>query len=276
MTAIVLTLKTRLQQRLDVSPLTPENLSAMTVEQIGGIGLHYGNRMLPVRDFFDLESVPDRDGVLFSRGDERLDGLGRGMTAGMIHVRGDAGAYVGMQMKAGCLTVEGNAGPFCGCEMRGGELRVRGDVGDFSGGALPGDRKGMAGGLLVVGGRAGDRVGDHMRRGLIVIEGDAGAYVGSRMTAGTIAVNGRLGPHAGYAMKRGTLLLARAPEAMSATFNDCGTHTLGFLPLLLRSPELVGTSFADYASQSVRVRRYAGDQATLGKGEILVILSASI
>ena len=81
---------------------------------------------------------------------------------------------------------------------------------------------------------SGSRAGDHMRRGQILIEGNAGDYCGSRMVAGTIAVMGETGRYAGYAMRRGTLLLWNQPQ-LSATFNDCGSHTLAFLPLLFAS-----------------------------------------
>lgn len=274
MTAITFTLKTALRQRLDVSPLTPQNLTGKELAQVAAIELQYGNRTLPTGHFFEVRGVPEGDGVQFTRGDRRFDSLGRGMTSGCIHVAGDVGAYLGYQMRGGRITVEGDAGIFCGAEMRDGEIRVQGNAGDFLGGALPGNRKGMSGGCVVVSGRAGDRVGDHMRRGLIIIEGDAGAYAGSRMIAGTIAIRGKPGPHPGYAMKRGTLLLAEAPAALPVTFNDCGTHTLGFLPLLLRSRDFASTAFADFSHRTPRVRRYAGDQASLGKGEILVLLSA--
>jgi formylmethanofuran dehydrogenase subunit C len=122
----------------------------------------------------------------------------------------------------------------------------------------------------VVKGNVGDRTGDHMRRGAILIEGNAGNYLGSRMTAGTIAVLGTVGEHIGYAMGRGTLLLVHAPSAIPPTFNDCGTHTLGFIPLLLKSFQGLDTSFAGMADSLKRVRRYTGDLCSLGKGEILV------
>lgn len=270
MTAVTLTLKTELRQRLDLSPLLPDVLGTLNTEQIASLELLYGNRRLPVSHFFDLTAHPGGDALTFARGDVRFDRIGYGMAAGSIHVAGDAGAYLGHGMRGGTIAVDGNVGIYCGAEMKDGEIRVRGAAGNFLGGALPGDKKGMAGGVIVIGGAAGDRAGDHMRRGLIVIEGDAGAYAASRMTAGTIAVAGRVGPYPGYAMQRGTLLLTRTPAFLSATFNDCGTHTLGFLPLLLRSRQFRDTSFARLRTP-LRVRRYAGDQALLGKGEILVL-----
>jgi formylmethanofuran dehydrogenase subunit C len=130
----------------------------------------------------------------------------------------------------------------------------------------------MAGGVVIVKGNVGDRVGDHLRRGAILIEGNAGNYLGSRMTAGTIAVLGEVGAHLGYAMNRGTVLLARTPASIPATFNDCGTHTLGFIPLLLKGFQGLETRFSEMSDTLKRVRRYAGDMCGLGKGEILVAL----
>jgi formylmethanofuran dehydrogenase subunit C len=128
---------------------------------------------------------------------------------------------------------------------------------------------GMKGGIILVKGNAGQRVGDHLRRGLILIEGNAGDYCGSRMTAGTIAVMGNTGRYLGYAMRRGTLLLWNTPQ-LSASFNDCGAHTLAFLPILFNSFKTLNSKFADAAVGFNRVQRYAGDMAEIGQGEVLV------
>jgi formylmethanofuran dehydrogenase subunit C len=130
----------------------------------------------------------------------------------------------------------------------------------------------MQGGIVIVKGNAGERAGDHLRRGAILIEGNAGGYLGARMTAGTIGVLGKVGAYPGYAMKRGTLLLLQAPDAIPATFNDCGAHALGFLPLLLKGFQQYQTRFGALAAEVKRVRRYAGDLSGGGKGEILVVL----
>jgi len=91
------------------------------------------------------------------------------------------------------------------------------------------------------------------------------------MTAGTIAVMGQTGRYAGYAMRRGTLLLWNQPQ-LPASFNDCGAHTLGFLPMLFASFKSLNSRFADAAVSFNRVRRYAGDMAEMGRGEVLVKL----
>jgi len=126
------------------------------------------------------------------------------------------------------------------------------------------------GGTVVVKGNVGARAGDQMRRGMILVAGDAGDYLGSRMSGGTVVVMGEVGPLAGYAMKRGTLLLRHSPKGLPPTFNDCGTHPLGFLTLLLPAIRRHGEPFAGLTFPANHARRWMGDAANLGRGEILV------
>lgn len=271
MTALTFTLATELRQRIDASRLTPDALAGLSLADIGAIPLQTGNRQVPVGGLFSLDG-DDAGAIVFRGATGMLDFVGKGMSSGSIRVDGDAGSYLGMNMKGGEITVSGSVDAYAACEMKNGVIVIRGNAGDFLGACLPGNKKGMVGGVVIVRGNAGERVGDHMRRGAILIEGDAGAYLGSRMTAGTIGVLGQVGDNIGYAMGRGTLLLAQAPVSMPVTFNDCGTHTLGFIPLLLKGFQGLDTSFADMADSLKRVRRYAGDLGALGKGEILVAI----
>lgn len=271
MTALTFTLKAESRQRIDVSPLIPDLLAGQSLAEIGAIPLQAGNRKLPAGELFAIEG-DEAESLVFRGNTGKLDFVGKAMSQGEIRVEGDAGSYLGMYLKNGKITVDGGVDAYAACEMSNGEILIRGNAGDFLGAALPGNKKGMAGGVVIVKGNVGSRAGDHMRRGSLLIEGDAGDYLGSRMTAGTIAVLGKVGDHPGYAMNRGTLLLARAPEVMPATFNDCGTHTLGFIPLLLKGYAGLDTPFAGMAETLKRVRRYAGDFCGLGKGEILVAL----
>lgn len=269
MTALTFTLKTAPRQRLDVAPLTPDHLAGMDRATLGELLLQSGNRQVRVNECFAIAGS-DPGHLVFRGATGRLDFIGKGMSQGRIDVEGDAGSYLGMQMKAGHIAVQGSIDAFGACELRGGTVIIHGDAGDFLGACLPGNRKGMAGGVVIVKGDVGDRAGDHMRRGAILIEGNAGDYLGSRMTAGTIAVLGRAGRYTGYGMGRGTLLLARTPADIPPTFNDCGAHTLGFIPLLLKSFVEYDTPFSGMSGHFARVRRYAGDLCGLGKGELLI------
>lgn len=149
--------------------------------------------------------------------------------------------YIGHKMTRGQITIEGDCGDFLGSQMRGGSIICQGN--------------------------AKDRAGDQMRRGLILIAGNAGDYCGSRMIAGTIGVYGNIGSNIGFAMKRGTILLTQTPK-LHATIQDCGTHTLPFLALLIKSFSAFNTPFN--AIKNLRVQRYAGDLACDGNGEILI------
>jgi hypothetical protein len=65
------------------------------------------------------------------------------------------------------------------------------------------------------------------------------------------------------------LLLAHPPAEMPATFQDAGEHELLFLTLLAKHFEREGGPFETFLPLSNRVRRYCGDLATGGKGEML-------
>ena len=268
MSALTLTLINSPEQRIDMSPLTCHLLKALAIEDIAAITLQSGKRKLRVDELFTIEGS-DSQQLIIKNSHEKLDFIGKDLDGGSISIEGDAGAYLAMGMKAGDIIVSGNAGFYAACEMKKGYLEISGNAGDFLGAALPGNKMGMKGGTILVKGNVGQRAGDHMRRGNILIEGNAGDYCGSRMTAGTIAVMGQTGRYLGYAMRRGTLLLWNQPQ-LSASFNDCGAHTLAFLPILFASFKTLNSKFADVAQSFNRVQRYAGDMSEMGRGEVLV------
>ncbi len=84
--------------------------------------------------------------------------------------------------------------------------------------------------------------------------------------SGTIAVLGDVGNHLGYGMKRGSLLLTKMPQyGIGANFNNCGAHTLSFLPLMFTAFKKPDSQFANVEPFS-RVPRFAGDIGCLGMG----------
>lgn len=267
MSALTLTLKINPQQRLDLSLVTPDSLAEKSQDEIAAIPLGYGKRTLRLDEAFDIEG-DDINAIVINSSHAKLDYVGAGMKTGSITVHGDVGDYLGFQMRQGQLTVHGNVGMFAASGLAGGLMHIHGNTGDFLAAAIVGDRKGMKGGTVIVTGNAGDRVGDQMRRGMLLIEGNTGDYCGSRMLAGTIAVMGEVGLYAGFGMRRGTLLLTRNPE-LHATVQDCGMHTLPFLSLMFKSFASLPSKFAKIEGN--RVRRFAGDIANDGKGEILVL-----
>jgi formylmethanofuran dehydrogenase subunit C len=264
---LTLSLRAAPSQRLDLSPLTPQNLASKTVAEIARIELGTTRLQVTAGDVFRV-SEGDATTILIEGGSARFDRVGMGMTSGAIRVEGEVGVEAGRLMSGGQLTIRGAAGPFAASGMKGGTLEIEGDAAERLGGPLSGETVGMSGGLAHVHGDAGARAGDRLRRGLILIEGRAGPYAGSRMIAGTLAIGGEAGDLPGYLMDRGTILLGRGATILSPTFGDCGEHDLVAARLL-----------ADYVAQaSARLarlfrrplRRLAGDLAALGKGEILL------
>ncbi|MGR9073081.1 MAG: formylmethanofuran dehydrogenase subunit C [Gammaproteobacteria bacterium] len=273
MSALTFSLKNSPAQRVDLSPLVSRNLAGKSFREIGGLLLQAGKRKARVDELFDI-SGSDPQYIVIENSCGKLDFIGKGMEDGRLTVNGDAGAYLGLGMKSGDIAVNGDAGMFAACEMRGGFIQINGNAGDFLGSALPGNKQGMNGGRVLVKGNVGERAGDQMRRGTLLIEGDAGDYCGSRMIAGTIAVMGFVGRNPGFGMRRGTLLLWNKPELLP-TFNNCGTSSMAFLPLLFSSFKSLDSRFAKDSEAFNYIERYGGDMAELGRGEILIKLQGT-
>lgn len=254
-------------QRLDLSPLTPQNLAGKTVAEIENIELQTTRVRVTAGDVFRIRKG-EPDTIVVEGGAERLDRVGMGLSAGSIRVEGEVGVEAGRLMSGGQLIIGAAAGPFAGSGMKGGTLTIQGDAGERLGGPLSGETVGMSGGVLHVRGAAGDRAGDRLRRGLILIEGRAGAYAGSRMIAGTLIAARGAGALPGYLMRRGTIVLGRPCDVLSPTFADCGVHDLVMLRLLAAFLKSRNTR----ADAVVRgpLRRLAGDMAVLGKGELFL------
>lgn len=264
MSGLRLRLKSAPSGRLDLSCLHPAALTAESASSVARMPFEGGT----LGDLFEVSVIADDATLVLAGTTGSCDGIGDGLRSGTLVVEGDVGHYAGRFMRGGRLDIRGSAGDYLGAGMKGGLITVAGSAGSHAGGQLPGQKFGMAGGVIRVGGDIGDRAGDRMRRGTIIVKGRTGAAAGSRMAGGTIWSEGGFGPSAGPLMRRGTLIGPRA-EQMLATFVDCGEQDMVFLRLISRyvADELGALAPAPLPA---RVRRYAGDMATIGRGELLL------
>jgi formylmethanofuran dehydrogenase subunit C len=114
----------------------------------------------------------------------------------------------------------------------------------------------------------GAEAGSRMRRGLMAIGGDAGDHTGMGTLAGTIVVFGDAGPFPGLWSKRGSIV-ALGSVAIPSTYRYACTYRPAVLPLILgRLRTRYGLPVHE-RHLSGSYRRYSGDLADLGKGEIL-------
>ncbi len=267
MKALTFTLIAEPPERLDLSPLTPARLAGLDKRAMLAVRLGQSKRASTVGDIFRVAGG-DLGDIVFDGGSTRFDGVGAGLTDGQIRVIGDVGAQAGRQLGGGRLTIHGSAGPHAGSAMRGGRLEIFGNAGDLLAAPLAGELAGMAGGLLVVHGKAGARAGDRMRRGLIAVLRGSGPQAGSRMVAGTLVVAGGAGAMPGYLMRRGSILLDRPPEALSPSFVETGAPDSAFARLIDRL--LTAEGILKRSLLGSVQRRFSGDNAVAGHGEILV------
>jgi formylmethanofuran dehydrogenase subunit C len=259
-----LTLRQEPPERLDFLNVNPLSLSGLSEADAAKLPVGTSRRGLTLGDCYTI-SLDGSESLVIEGGSSRLDRVGASLDGGSIQVVGDVGQRLGAGMRNGSLTVTGSAGPFAGSGATGGTITVEGDAGDHAGGAVYAAKAGLDGATLIIRGTAGDHLGDRMRRGLILV-GSAGAHAGARMIAGTIAAVS-LGDHPGFGMRRGTIL-AGATGTVTPSFVETGTHDLVFLRLLARSLRPLSPAHADLAAGALK--RYSGDLATLGKGELWV------
>ena len=266
MKAMTFTLLAEPPERLDLSPLTSQQVSGMDKRAIERIRLGMSKRALSVGDIFRV-SGSDQQSIVFEGGSDRFDCVAAGLARGVVRVLGDVGAQAGRHMRGGQVTIEGNAGPHTGSGMRGGRLEVMGNAGDHLGAPLAGELAGMNGGVLIVRGKAGACAADRMRRGLIAVLKGSGDHAGSRMIAGTLVVAGGTGEMPGYLMRRGSILLDRAPKEVSPSFVECGAPESVFAALVDRHLVIDGIMKRPLLGKAPR--KFGGDNAVLGMGEIL-------
>ena len=264
MSQLTLKLKAAPSGRIDLSGLAPALASGKTADALGQLTVAHGIRL---GDMFTVSGSPG-DTLTISGGSDRLDGVGAGMTSGTLILEGDAGANAGLDMKGGKLEIHGSTGSYLASGMKGGIIHVTGNAGDYAGGVASGRRFGMTGGSVIVEGDIGARAGDKMRRGLILARGKIGDAAGSRMVGGTIVAERGFGANPGPLMRRGTLIGPKV-DRMSSTFADCGLHELVILSVMSRAWTRELGPLAPKPLPPA-VRRFAGDLAAIGKGEILI------
>lgn len=266
MKPFVFTIRQEPAQRLDLSALAPDRIAGRPAAEIEKIEIGTTKTVVRVGDIFGV-SIGDPGVVRFEGGSSRFDLVGaRLLPDHSVHVEGDVGAQVGRLAKGGRITVSGSAGAYAASGNAGALIDIGGDVGDFLAAPLAGELGGMSGGRIIVRGNAGARAGDRLRRGVIVIEGDCGEDPGSRLIAGSLVALGAVKGRVGYLNRRGSIVLAKACS-FGPTYIDCGVHSLTFAGLFARSLKTDSPRAA--ALLSGKLRRYGGDTAVYGKGEIL-------
>lgn len=247
---------------LEAESISPDVVAGLSLEAVKALPVFLGNRRLRVDDLFEVDGEPgDR---LTIRGETlKVKWIGKGMTRGRIDVEGSVGMHLGSGMKGGEIHVAGDASDWIGAEMSGGLIRVKGNAGGQAGAAYRGGMAGMKGGTILIGGTAGLEVGMRMKRGTIAIGGRARDFAGLQMKGGTIVLRSGAEIRTGAWMVRGTII-SLAPLKLLPTF----TYACDSNPTFLRLYAKHLNDFGFGIPLDGVYRRYNGDAAVPGKGEI--------
>jgi formylmethanofuran dehydrogenase subunit C len=242
-------LRQPLQTRADLGAVLAGAWGGLTVAELARRPVPLeGGTTVPVGDLFEATGEP----------------------AGRIRFEGDLtkADRLGAGLAEGAVIVDGSVGDEAGIGMSGGVIDIRGDAGARTGGAAGDARRGMTGGELLVRGSAGPEPGTRMRRGLLVVAGDVARHAGPGMIAGTVMVLGDTGPAPGLWSKRGSIV-ALGPVEIPPTYRYACTYQPEHLRLTLLRLRKRYDLAVDERYVSGSYRRYSGDLADLGRGEIL-------
>lgn len=263
----IFTLKEQPPVPLEAETLSPDVVTGLRNDEVRALPVWLGKHSMRMDDFFEVEGEGSDD--LEIRGDARqVKWVGRGMTRGRIRVVGNIGMHLGAYMKGGAIEVTGDASDWVGAEMTDGLIHIHGNAGGQVGAAYRGSLKGMRGGAILVGGTAGLEVGMRMRRGIIAVRGRVKDFAGLQMKGGTLFLLGGAEIRAGAWMVRGTIV-SLAPLRLLPTFSYACAYNPPFLRVYARHLRALGFT-VPYEVREGAYRRYTGDAAVPGKGEVLV------
>lgn len=241
-------------------------MATLSNADIRALPVYLGKRHYRVDELFDVEGGSG-DHLKIVGDARKVKWIGRDMTMGRITIEGNAGMHLGAHMKGGVIEVTGNASDWIGAEMSGGLIRVHGNAGGQIGAAYRGDLAGMRDGTILIGGTAGLEVGMRMKRGTIVVSGGVRDFAGLEMRGGTLVL-GRAELRTGAWMMRGTII-ALEPIEVLPTFSYAARYNPTFLNVYARHLKSLGIDLP-HLSREGAYRRYTGDAAIPGRGELLV------
>ena len=107
-----------------------------------------------------------------------------------------------------------------------------------------------------------------MKRGIIVIGGPVRDFAGLQMKGGTLIIQRGAELRTGAWMNRGTII-SLTPIPLLPTFSYASTYNPTFLRLFAKHLNTLGVTIP-YDEVDGAYRRYTGDAAVPGKGELLV------
>jgi len=143
-----------------------------------------------------------------------------------------------------------------------------GNAGDRLGAGRLAAARGMSGGEIIVRGNAGAEIGAKMRRGTVIVAGNAGPRAGIGVIAGNVIVFGSAGEDPGRFNKRGTIVVCGGVTVAPTYRYDC-TYRPPHLAVTMVHLKSRRKFAIDDDVSTARFRRYTGDMAELGRGEIL-------
>jgi formylmethanofuran dehydrogenase subunit C len=263
---------------IDVSGITPDQLTGLSLTDVKQRQVGFGNRNVPLSELFDVSGELQTDKldeptIHWSGKLSRVHWLGAGMKSGHMSASSSVGRHTGSRMSGGVIEISGDVSDYVGSEMTGGTIRVSGNAGDLAGANYPGSKFGMNRGEIFIVGDAGKGTGQRMRRGTIVVGGNCEKFAGWDMLAGTILVLGQCEGEVGINMSRGTIILTNANPSQSLlppTFSEGATGRVPLFRPLTQWLEKVAPEFDVSSLVDGQFTQHHGDAIKDSRGEVFI------
>ncbi len=248
MNKIVLTLRGKLSISIEADCITPDNFCMKTLDEISNLPVYAGRHAKRLGDFFYVKGNAahscEKQAIELAPGCDKVNWIGRNMSAGSINILGNCGMHLAEGMLGGEIHVQGDCVDWAATDLRGGKILIEGSAGNFLASAFWGASGGMRGGEVIVLKNCGDFAGKKMLGGKINVGGRAGRFPGYGMLGGTMDLVG-CENYVGALMKSGVILLQEKPELL---------------------PGFLAQETCEYAGSIA----YAGDLVCKGSGRIIV------
>ncbi|MFX0094226.1 MAG: formylmethanofuran dehydrogenase subunit C [Candidatus Hodarchaeota archaeon] len=222
MKTLYLTPKREFTIPIELDNITPQNL-IKAKSNPGALKIWEGNREVPLESLFDIkgdlaDTATDQQ-IIFEKSSFRMRRIGQGLSAGEIHVQGNAGSHLGSQMTGGTIKVSGDADHWVGMEMKGGNIEITGNAGNHLGAAYWGNWKGMTGGRISIEGNSGIETGSWMAGGIIEVKGTTGDFLGVHMASkNAMIIAGGTDRRVGAQMKNGKIIILSNQASLLSSF----------------------------------------------------------
>ncbi len=263
MNPVVITLKEKIKNRLDMRSLTSFDIK--NINNLKSLPIQYGKHQIKLSDIFTIKGK-DLKNIIFKSSSNMIDNVGYKMKNMKLTIYGDIGYSLGKKMISGTLKLYGNTSDNACSGIVGGEVFIMGNAGNYFCSMPVGLNEGMKDGFIYVKGSIGNNSIERMRRGTIIINGNVGNKCVYQMISGTVVIKGKINKDFCKDGKRGTIITR--DNKIKSSYNEVATNK-DFIYFFYK--KIKDTYNINILSKNNSIKRFYGSKISPNKVEVFLI-----